>query len=512
MIQLYTMITGKGSNRRVLTLMAAFMLVAFFASADVKAQRTVNVTPGFGTLNVAVDGDTTETGARVDSNTVYVLERGGLYLLDGSIEHRNFHLSIVAADGEGDRPRLVPAVGTGGSSRAFRPRGPLTLKGIYVTNEDEQGGLNDRIIRISTNDATISLDDVHLDKASQSAFRVDGSGIKLFIHNSIISNIGTPESPENGRGVDDRGNQMDSLVIENTTFYNLTSQVFRDDGGLINYAKFNQNTVVNTGIGTSVELGPVVEGEYTNNMVINGAFYGYVGESASYVVSISEMTQTEIDSLGAQSLVVSNNNHVTSATITGAYPDSVSASPVYNTVAEAAATESISEEVTFTNAPGLPTDLMLEYYAGAAGTTTFDVQGEPFDFGYTNSFTSYTAGNWGQPLGSIVWHPGVTVSIDDEVNAGAPNGFKLNGNYPNPFNPTTNISINLPAAADVSVEVFNMIGQKVMSIPAQHFGAGANQNLSIDARNLTSGMYLYRVTATAGAKVMTSTGRMTLIK
>ncbi|PJF20410.1 MAG: hypothetical protein CUN56_16315, partial [Phototrophicales bacterium] len=90
-------------DRYVLTLrlLFAFAIAALVFSSTVFAQRTVNVTPGFGTLNEAIDGDTTATGARVDSNTVYVLERDGIYILDGTIEHRGYHLQIVAADGDG---------------------------------------------------------------------------------------------------------------------------------------------------------------------------------------------------------------------------------------------------------------------------------------------------------------------------------------------------------------------------------------------------------------------------
>ena len=111
----------------MLLIMAGFTTSAF-------AQRTVEVDQGVGTLNMAIDGDTTDTGARVDSNTVYVLQKDGIYLLNGSIENR-FPLTIVAADGEGARPVIRPGnVDGGSSSRPFRPRGDLHVRGVYVTN------------------------------------------------------------------------------------------------------------------------------------------------------------------------------------------------------------------------------------------------------------------------------------------------------------------------------------------------------------------------------------------
>jgi len=203
---------------RYLSKLLPIVAVILFTGTAVQAQRTVNVEPGLGTLNVAIDSDTTETGARVDSNTVYVLERGGFYALEGSIQNRGYHLSIVAEDGEGDMPMLVPAAGDGGvSSRPFRARGDLTLRGLYVTGEDNTGNLNEdlRIIRVSENDVTIRIDQSHLDKDGQAAFRIDNSGNRIFITNSTISNIGTTASLDNGRVIDDRGSQIDTLVMGN---------------------------------------------------------------------------------------------------------------------------------------------------------------------------------------------------------------------------------------------------------------------------------------------------------
>lgn len=496
------------------------LMLAVFAGNTAFAQRTVNVSPGVGTLNTAIDSDTTDTGARVDSNTVYVLERDGTYLLEGSIEHRGYHLSIVAEDGDGARPMLIPAVPDGGESgRPFRPRGDLTIKGLYVTGQDELGGLTTRMFRISENDVTIRIDDSHLDKDGQTAFRNDGTGVRLFLTNSTVSNMGITSSPDNGRVLDDRGNQMDTVYFENNTFYNITAQIIRDAGGLINYAYFNQNTAYNVGKGTAVEFGPVVEGVFENNILINAAAYGYPeNEEVAYILDVDAMTTEETDSLGAQSVSISNNNIFTASEITDAYPDTVNAAVLFTETAESfieaqsSASTNISEDITFTSAPGLPTTVVTEFYAGSAGTTEFDTANEPFDFSYADTFTSYSAGTQGQALGSLNWFPGMTVSVEEDLFSDNPEGFKINGNYPNPFNPSTNISISLPQAADVSVDIFNMIGQKVLSIPAQRLAAGTNQNLRVEAGNLTSGMYIYRVTATSGANTMVNSGRMTLIK
>ena len=94
-----------------------FLFLAMFLMAsfgNLSAQRQVIVEPGdhhVGLLNEAISGDTTETGERVDLNTVYIFKTWtvAVYLLNGSIGE-DFPVSIAAEDGPGERPKLVPGV------------------------------------------------------------------------------------------------------------------------------------------------------------------------------------------------------------------------------------------------------------------------------------------------------------------------------------------------------------------------------------------------------------------
>lgn len=67
-------------------------------------------------------------------------------------------------------------------------------------------------------------------------------------------------------------------------------------------------------------------------------------------------------------------------------------------------------------------------------------------------------------------------------------------NYPNPFNPTTSITYALPVDAVVSIEVYNVLGQKVSQLVEGTMTAGYH-NVSFDASSLASGIYMYRMTA-----------------
>lgn len=89
--------------------------------------------------------------------------------------------------------------------------------------------------------------------------------------------------------------------------------------------------------------------------------------------------------------------------------------------------------------------------------------------------------------------------------------FKLLGNYPNPFNPTTTIQFQLATSTDFQIIIYNANGQLVQSISGRAL-AGVKEQ-SIDLTNQSSGVYFYRVRATVnGSTALVGSGRMTLIK
>jgi hypothetical protein len=97
--------------------------------------------------------------------------------------------------------------------------------------------------------------------------------------------------------------------------------------------------------------------------------------------------------------------------------------------------------------------------------------------------------------------------IQGEPAEDMPVTFELEGNYPNPFNPTTTIQYSLPEAADVRVEVFNSIGRRISVLFTGRQEAGRHR-LTLRAEDWPTGLYIYRVQAGNQGK----TSSMLLVK
>jgi hypothetical protein len=82
-----------------------------------------------------------------------------------------------------------------------------------------------------------------------------------------------------------------------------------------------------------------------------------------------------------------------------------------------------------------------------------------------------------------------------EVDVTAPSEFSLDQNYPNPFNPGTKITFSLAVDSKVSLKIFNVLGQEVVTLINQDLSAGVH-DFNFDASGLNSGVYYYRIEAT----------------
>jgi len=84
------------------------------------------------------------------------------------------------------------------------------------------------------------------------------------------------------------------------------------------------------------------------------------------------------------------------------------------------------------------------------------------------------------------------VSVDEEEVL--PIEFKLEQNFPNPFNPVTVIKFSVPHFEHVAINVYDITGSNVATLVNKQMDAG-NYTLTVDASFLASGVYIYRITA-----------------
>ncbi|MEX1139754.1 MAG: ice-binding family protein [Bacteroidota bacterium] len=98
---------------------------------------------------------------------------------------------------------------------------------------------------------------------------------------------------------------------------------------------------------------------------------------------------------------------------------------------------------------------------------------------------------------NAITQPTTVTSVDDASSL-APEGFSLSQNYPNPFNPSTKIAYRLEKAGQVSLKVYNMLGNEVATLVNGRQEAGSHTvtfNAGLTTLNLASGAYLYRLEA-----------------
>ncbi len=109
---------------------------------------------------------------------------------------------------------------------------------------------------------------------------------------------------------------------------------------------------------------------------------------------------------------------------------------------------------------------------------------------YTYNDGNLPTGNYLYRLKQIDFDGAYKYSGIEDAIIGAPEKFELQQNYPNPFNPATSISFSIPIRARILLSVYNLLGQPVANLVDGIKDAGT-YNVSWNAENLTSGVYIY---------------------
>ncbi len=107
----------------------------------------------------------------------------------------------------------------------------------------------------------------------------------------------------------------------------------------------------------------------------------------------------------------------------------------------------------------------------------------------------------------------ITTVVAENAPENTPDGFSLTQNYPNPFNPETSIRFSLPEPCDVTLDIFNLLGEKVTTVLAQHHEQGVHQ-VQWNAAGFASGIYVYQIHARslADQKEYVARNKLTILK
>jgi hypothetical protein len=124
---------------------------------------------------------------------------------------------------------------------------------------------------------------------------------------------------------------------------------------------------------------------------------------------------------------------------------------------------------------------------------------------YVNFHTALYPG--GEIRGQLQYGSDVIASISP-VGAALPAQFRLDQNYPNPFNPATIIGFEISKSSQVSLIIYNILGERVATLVEGVKAPGAYQ-VKFDASRFSSGVYFYRLIADGA---LLGTRKMMLLK
>ena len=132
-----------------------------------------------------------------------------------------------------------------------------------------------------------------------------------------------------------------------------------------------------------------------------------------------------------------------------------------------------------------------------SGDGYLDIMLYPIGSGSTDPLTFYGLESPNDPDLVVTYEGDVITSISDDKITAEPTlvrEFRLEQNYPNPFNPRTMINYQLPMNNEVELSIYNILGQKVVTLVNQHMSAG-NHQVEWDASGYASGIYFYLLRA-----------------
>jgi hypothetical protein len=520
------------------------------------AEKPVSPTDGF--LNEIIDNDVDANGDRNDPDAVYVLERGGTYYVNAELRNVGWKLSIKAADGDGALPLIIRYPNTSGilPENNIHSYGDLSLKNLLLDGYDLDTETAARYVVWDENEGDqVVIDGCIIINARQANMRVSGGAALLKVTNTIVGNMGNiaSDDPGNGRVVDFRDSAIESVFFQNCSFVSNYDRLFRHRGGsgVINNMEIDHCTIVdNMAMHGMIELGNFgTKFKFTNNAIVNPFLLGNDSEAAQRLTEFDASGETDANGIPIMFWISSIPNDQSEFEISNNYYYYEDAATTFLANAgipkadmltghikgkiSNAETAFVEDTLPLVSRPDFSVMLdLLNWFVSPDGankskqtTTEHDFDRKPrefwtgeIDLSYGTSAAAYTGAQKGYPAGDLNWYPDkltewITAVREINRDDAKPETFALQQNYPNPFNPTTTINYSVSKAQNVTLTIYNTVGQEVNTLVNQNQNPGSYSvtwnGRDFHSKQVMSGVYFYQLRV--GSEVV-QTRKMLLVK
>ncbi len=467
--------------------------------------------------------------AKKGTDVKFVLKRDGFYYIASKIEAFNYHLWIKAEDGQGALPRIHLMQDPSTSAWAENPT-IITQKDVTIQNihfDFSKIGYEKQYatacLFFGGEGSVVKLKGCYIDRDRQAAFRLNAANMKAYINDCRFGNLGEPNQCNGlGRFIECRNFAVDTVRVQNSTFYGAGDRIFRNVGGHINYLEMDHVTILDhMGRHGGIDINTALKVKITNTICRNPQILGtgtpehadecpeftLGGNDNLYWVMLANPYLGYVD----PQVEIHNNNWFSEQKVidelTALPAVSYDATIFYkvaedmNPYLESLLGESVNdafmtpEILEFTNVPVWNEKYvkwankahtkgdMNNGLSDDAGKTVIILDTSVFiqnyDVSYSTSSMSYTAGTGGFPLGDLNAFPAKKAEWEawdgtSGIKAQKANKSNINGltSYPNPFISGTNMKFEMVKDGDVSLMVYNIQGELVNVLVNQEQSAG----------------------------------------
>ena len=467
------------------------------------------------------------------------------------------------------------STGTGPGNVLFQVTGPITFKNIAFTNlsfTSNSNSTSQTIAQTQGDSLTNYIDGCYYENINRFALQT-GSGLwnRIYVTNSFFRN-GGDESGNDGRGhfFNSNGQPLDTVVFRNNTYINTPGLFINISKDMVRYLELSHNTCINT-VKRTLNIANYINARIKNNIFYNiiaqGQLKSDIAGSISGCRDLQPVGIVDADTLLGNTISdatwytkenervfeVANNWYGWTDNVIN-YINSDAASvqtPWMNDrtigmFGNKTLWPKFTESKTYSRGVnGLPdfvtpivgTDSMIAFINNVVrlkGKSPLRWYWEPIGVPVPNNTIEWPpiedlriknaalVGDDGKPVGDLNWYEqyaerwdmtgwGRTTSVGENDHS-IPEAFSLEQNYPNPFNPETEIKYSINRTANVSLKIFNLLGEEMTTLVSQVQYAGVHA-VRWNGRNnagqaLASGIYFYQLSSDA----QVSTKKMMLLK